>query len=229
MINFMDKKGLSHVEVVLSFIIFLGFSIFLLALFKPFNLSGINTQNLDSLERGVKNYAEINMEKISFLLLNDTSCGIINYSLNNDIVMKNNLGQNIDAYLKAKKDIYFKSGINGDFYFVYSCSEFKNKNFGNRCGELPSSNYSLSVYSSSKIISAKQIENFNKTYWEDYEDLKNTLGINFDFSFGVYDINNNFIYSGKAPAKNANSRTLLIETVYESGEIKLNRLNLRTW
>lgn len=72
--NRVEKRGaIGHIEIIISFIVFVGFLIFLFYIFDPFKKSGVNTSMLNIVEEALRKDTEISVIATSVVL--NTSAG----------------------------------------------------------------------------------------------------------------------------------------------------------
>lgn len=228
-----SKKAISHVEVILSFIIFVGFLIFLIAIFNPFKAKDNNNVYLGILERSISDATEIKVDYTAINLNNASgSCFFFEHEFKN-VSAKNQQNEIIPA-LSANNKIYINSA--GKFFSIYSSSEFEEEDFNTAgCYEVEETDYSLGLYRSYYFVSSKSL-NMLKTRYEsqDYEQLKKDLGLSKseDFSFSVKDTSGQYILNAvKSTASNAkvSAKEIPIQIIYSNGEIKLATLVIKIW
>lgn len=230
-----NKKGISHIEIILSFVIFVGFSIFLFAIFKPFNISQENDIYLSILERNIENFSDVEVN-ISVLSLNQKpdNCFYLAYNTSS-IIVKNESYSNVKAFSEKTNEI--KVYINGseNFYYIYSSNEFNENGFnGENCNKLENANYSLGLFRRFSMFSYRRLEKLNDSYNKDYENLKKELSIpeTRDFSFSIKDsLSNNLINTErKTPSRiKILARDTPIRIAYQDGTLKYAIMNVRTW
>jgi len=230
-----NKKGMSHIEVILSFIIFLSFLIFLIAIFKPFSISQESDVYLNMLERGIENFSNVKVN-ISVLSLNQNpeNCFYFNYNTSN-IIVKNESYNNVGAFSEKNQEI--KVYINGteNFYYIYSSGEFNESKFNETgCDKLGGMDYSLGLFRSFNMFSNNSLNNLKKRYETNYSTIKKELAIpeTKDFSFSVRDSRNNNILNvtKKTPTKiKILARDIPIRIVYQDGTLKYAIMNIRIW
>ena len=63
-----NKKGISHIEVIISLVIFIGFLIFLFVFLKPVRNREISQTILDTAENGILDFLEVDYNYISVKL-----------------------------------------------------------------------------------------------------------------------------------------------------------------
>src|SRR3989344_2406188 len=223
---FRGKKGVSHLEMILSFVIFVGFMLFLLAIINPFKIIRSSDVYLDIIEREIVENISI---KINFqtlkLDISTSSCFCFNYGFKNVIVKDK-------SYVKKKaltngKLCIEHTDLNNNFYYIYSSQEFDEYNTGfdpveQDCRDLATNEYSLGlfrVYDFSSFYKLKKLHDFTRI---DYETIKEQFGLSFnrDFAFSVKDTENNIILNiSKEVGRNIRvmAKEVPIHIVYYTG------------
>jgi hypothetical protein len=229
-----NKKGFSHIEVVLSFIIFLGFVIFLFAIFNPFKINTKSDVYIDMTERAIMDNISA---KINFFTLKlkegASSCFYFTYGLNlSNIVVKDNNYERLGAssiLIDNKKQI--KIDGTGNFFYIYSSDEFEENAVSGSCGELTSEEYSIGLFRIYKMVSFSKLNSLIEKHNSDYSNLKKEMGLTKDFSFNVRESSGNIIVTTdkKPPKIEVFARDEPIQLVYQNGSFKYAILNIRVW
>lgn len=234
------KKAMSHIEMILSFVIFVGFLIFIIAIFNPFKDASPNRLYLDMLERNIKENAKTELIFLTTGLdinpaniPNYPGCFFFVYNLSKISVKNsdNNHVESLTRVISGNNRIFIKS--NRDFYYIYSSEEFKEDNFEySNCMALSAADYKLGLFRKYDFISNNSMVNMEKEYYDNYELLKEKLQIPADMEFAFSAKTNDAIFA-KAENKNAGKRAvareLPIEIVYADGEFKTGVLNIKIW
>jgi len=229
-----NKRAISHIEIVLSFVIFAGFLVFLLAIFNPFQVVDNNTNSIDKLERVITNYLSTDLSLVSFNTSkhDDKTCFEVeeNYDFSN-VIVKN---QAKDVIKATKHENKIDVEYSGTFYTIYSNPDFsENSLLTNDCKtiDLTKGEGIFGILRTVKASSYTNLTKFNQTYYNNYGSLKSSLQISKDFSFSVRDSSSNTLMKGerKTMSNRIASRDIPIELVYSNGDIKLAILNIKTW
>lgn len=192
----MNKRGISHVEVLLSFLVFMGFVIFALYFFSPLQSSRLVDSSLSYAFREVKQNAVSEIEVYSVLIPSE---------------VKNEIGKSIKAIVgdaanpsdNEKVRVEHKNGAvnakeeNGEVIFEIANDFFNSDNgfaeikFGEDFDEpeLPSDQLvseNADVISSNvlKLVSEKKIRDLESVYENDYVGLKNRFNLPSRINFG---------------------------------------------
>jgi len=232
------KKGISHVEMILSFVIFVGFLIFIFAILNPLKISDEKDIYLNIVERGIRENTSIEFKFLS-LSLNHSwgkkKCFWFRYNLSN-IIVKNESYGFVAALSRGggkERKIYING--TGSFFYILSCEEFNESDFFPKgCEMLRSENYTFGLLRKFDMTSYSRLEDLTKRYDSDYEGLKKEIGLphSKDFSFSVRDTSGkNILRVNKTISKQASilARDVPIQIVYKNGTLKYALLNIQVW
>ena len=243
-----NKKGaIGHLEVVLSFVIFISFISFLLIVFNPLKMfSGQSTTALDLTEDKIIDKISteliVNSVKIEPTLYNarQENCFSIPLPLDNPVIVKDGDGVRVNAankitYILFAKSISTSNPDSKYFYKIYSAYEFIENIFDiANCYPLQPGDYILGVTRTYDVVSYTNLSGLFEDYEAGYGGLKDYFKLNSDFNIEVRDssgaIMNNFQTSGYTPKGiDVLARNIPIEILYETGELKPAILNIRVW
>ncbi len=240
----LKKRGITHVEAILSFVIFIGFIFFILPLFISFfEDNEDNSVYLDSLERNII----LNVSsKLSFFTINtskmdNNDCFEFEFSSSegelSNIIVKDKDGNIVDGICEGYGNDKYKISINdeGGFYYIYSSRGFEENEFSGNCEEIEGDDFDLSLFRSYLVSSNKSLYNLKKNYEDNYYDLKKNLEVpqSKDFVFLVRDtIGNENILNltfTKPEGVSVAARNVPIQIIYSNGSLKYAILNLQIW
>lgn len=229
-----NKKGVTHIEIILSFIIFTGFLIFVIAIFRPFNILSNDRENADFAERAILNYSEIPVDFITLSLMTNIPSDKC-FSFNSDltkIAVKNESGFRIMAKSDSN-NLHIENS--GKFYYIYSSPEIIEYSTLDisKCKPIQKdSDFKLGLFRSLKMLSNSSLTRLKEKYNSDYEGLKKDLAINFDFSFAVKDSQGVILINANKtiPSRlGVSSQEMPVQIIYSNGEFKLGIMSVRTW
>jgi len=226
----MNKKGISHIEMILSFVIFMGFLIFVLSIFQPFKTEEKGDINLDTLEREILDKIVVNVESFSINLVSKKDCFYFPYSTDK-VAVKDEDGEIVEGY-SSGGNIFIRSSK--QFFYIYSSNEFIEKSFSGSCNALKETDYSLGLFKTLKMASSIKLEQLQQDYTQDYENTKKVLEIpaSQEFSFSVRDtLGTNLLGVEKQVPRTEKvlARDVPIQISYPDGNFKYAVLNIRTW
>ncbi len=228
-----NKKG-SSFGMVISMTLFLSFLVVFYAYFSPqIKIRNNDGQDyLNPLFNNLKNSMEANLSVIS-IKLNEiqTHCFEINNlpNLIGNVSVRNSLNNIIrSSYFYPK--LKMKGGRN-KFFKIYSSKYLNVENTPlTTCRILGPSQYSIGLVKTEKIISEKKILSLNKSFHNNYLELKSNLSIppnyNFDFIFKGSQIIN---ASRKKEASNIYAINEKVIYINESGAILSGDLKVELW
>tara|TARA_Y100000310_G_C20652882_1_gene800414 strand:- start:1273 stop:2001 length:729 start_codon:yes stop_codon:yes gene_type:complete len=238
-----NKKGaVSHIEMILSFIIFVGFLIFLFAIFKPFRIASSSETYVDVVERGIKENVSVNVN-FQTLKLTGTNpgCFCIPYSLKKVIVKNVNEVKILDSNVETDGNrLCIKNSQ--IFFYISSSEEFPN-NIGNLynpnppgdiCDEL-TDNYDLGLFRTYDFYSNRKLNKLHSDTLNNYDEVKDYFDITSskDFSFSVRDKEDGIIIKENTKKAVTGVRVIArdvpIQRVNNNGNYDYLLLNIRVW
>lgn len=231
----MSKRSQGHVEMIISFVIFISFIIFLIIVFKPARIAAADTSALDITESKILKYFSTNLT-VSSITLNSSfstavgSCIYTEFPLSSSIIIKSEDTSIVNAK-RENDNIYFE--YNGQrFYRIYSSIELEEKNIDiSSCQKLNGGNYTIGVTKVQEKTSFSKLIKFNYSYYNDYSNLKKNLSLINDFTFVIRDSSGN-IFEGnryKPSGLNIIAKDIPIEILDSNASLTQAILNLQVW
>ncbi len=207
----MNKTAQSHVEIMLSFIIFIGALIFIFIFLNPFAKTGEKVSIIDDIQKIVVKDISSEIGKLS--VIGDS--GTIDY------VFPSEYGNN---FVEVQET--FSNPIKCQLYF----SDI----FGSGTQTCQFTSYALGVYSKEEMIVWDKIISLKQSYETDYNGLKSLLEISDDFSFSFKNIGGGEIGAlnvSKNPpiGVNVESKDFPVRVIDSSGNINELILNIKVW
>jgi hypothetical protein len=191
----MWKKGVSHIEAIISFLLFIGFVFTALYFFAPTGNTNLIDSTLLYTLNAVSANTSVTLQTYSVKIENsnvpppnngvvaiDFPVEIITIPTNYKVRAEKYDGTPLPA-TKVGNTIYVKPL--GESFVMLKFSE--DLTDGTQVNERPavqSDQYQISSSSTRKILSEKRALEFNRSYNAEYESLKNSLGIPSQASFG---------------------------------------------
>jgi hypothetical protein len=240
------KKAQGHLELILSFVIFVGFTFAIFIFLNPLKQPHINYASLDDLEKSLLNYTSISYKEI-MLGINqsfdfDSLVSLkINYPFNPRTVLAKNI---TDEIINAKIEgnyMIFQNSENSRFYTIFVSPFFNNftsvecLNNPNKCQTLVTSNASFGAVTYETIPLYENFFELNKSYMSDYVNLVKNLGIEGKFEFALYNfpqktvIINDSLSKFKIKSSNVLSRDILLKTIDKNATQHDVILNIKIW
>lgn len=185
----MHKRGLSHIEFVVSFVIFIGFLVFAFVFFNPLQSQRTLKSTMDYAWLEVSQEGRESMESYSVSIGNLNPLGL--KIVIDDVPLEYNasvedLGGNI---LLTHRDsngiVYFtRNSINDRFFKIRYASSFEDTGPAiNGAGDLQGQ-YGISSSEVKDIYFEKSFLELNSSYYSDYIELKEDLNLPNRMEFG---------------------------------------------
>ncbi len=230
------KKGASHVEIVISFILFVSFVLFAIYFFKPVNSDRVVDTTLDYTYREVIKNASSSLEIHNVKLNRATPEGAQNnywvidldYVEDFKVVAFDPSGNRVNAEYGSGKITLETSSA--DFVELRLNEDLEEMGPGG--GNSGTNSYELGSHISKNILTEKKLLLLNQTYFENYDSLKEQFNLprraNFGFEFSGGDLE---ISARKEIPENFEVFRSLkkAEVLTEDGEIILGDLIILIW
>ena len=157
-----SKRSQGHIEVIISFVIFIGFLLFVFIFLNPFARTKEPSYIMDNIQKAIINNITDEVGKLRIIVNQTTDC----YNSSKVLNYGNKFVEVRDSKNPRLYTIYF-----GDFFSgTLSCSPL-------------GKNYTLGMYSKEKMVIYDKISDLKGSYNVDYKNLKISLGITNDFLF----------------------------------------------
>ena len=209
----MNKEGISHIEVILSFLIFIGFVIFALYFFSPFEGSRLIESSLAYAITEISKNASVNLESYS-IKLNPQTRGEIgkvleievrDVDVNKNARVENYLGENVPSRrelnnpniirIKLEDSLYGFEGDEGFALIKFSedIDPYSNPSLLDGNVLVPANGeelYEIGTSNKIKVVSEKRIVELKNIYersGDDYQRLKQSFNLpnRVNFGFGI--------------------------------------------
>ena len=226
------KKAMGHVEMIISFVIFVSIITFLLIMFRPMIVFTKTTSaSLDISESQILENISIKLTVQSINISNevlDGNCVSLAKpeAIQDKIIMRNSTYNRINVKSDGTSIKFEKSG---NFYRIYSSEEFAESNYNPV--ECLSQNYDLGVVKTYYKVSETYLNSLFGNYTADYQTLKTQLGLKNDFNLILRDnggeLSRAEIY--KPSGIEIMARDVLIEILDKDGNVKSVILNIQVW
>jgi len=228
------KRGMSHIEVVLAFILFIGSIASVLYLIQPIEKKDLGS----SLQ-----YALREFERNSETTVETYFIKIYRERLGKDIISINSSGMgdlkaSAEGYsgklLPTRRDegfVYVNISGEDSIYLRFS-EEFTDSLEKEHYSPFNESFYSLGANNANRFISEKKLLEFNKTYYEEYSRARDIVGLGktAEFSFAVYFSDSAIKAERKVPVgANVYSNSKREEILRTDGSIVFGEVIMKTW
>jgi hypothetical protein len=225
----MNKRG-SHVEVIISFIIFVAFILFLFSILAPSIKMQKDKENIvDNIEFELINNVSSYMTTITvnFDSAGIACVGLSDLNIGNNIIVKDYLGGEVSSSSDGTSLQINKGNPSETFFKIYYSEEF-DKLTGAGC--IPTA-YELGLTKTDKYIFEKNVFNLIEQYSK-YELLKDNLNIpqGVEFGYGII-LSNGTTF--ETSMKNLSTNIYVTETPIKyidlEGNILAGFLKTRIW
>jgi hypothetical protein len=228
--------------MIVSFVLFVGFVIFLLLMFNPQKYNSLNYSSIDAVQASLMKNLSVDYDYTSVILTNVSSLSgkcfktepII--GINGTIAVKDING--VVTYSRNESNILIIKTIDLQrFYGVYS-ADFFSELIPDQCSGLATiqiykpKNYSLGILTTKSAVLYENIEELNRSYYSNYDGLKNNLGIKNDFSFRIRRNETDILFDtiSKQPQNiNVLSREIPFLSINKTGSTENLFINLGVW
>lgn len=209
----MKNKAQMHVEIIISFIIFVGFLIFIFVFINPLDTTPGKQISTEEVKQAlIRNMSE-EMGILSVIVKTTEDCYFLT-----DV---NEYGSNFIEIKEAprKYTIYF-SDVFGEG--IISCTS------------KPDRNFTLGVYYKDEIIFEDYVKGLKNSYEKNYELTKKDLGVSSDFSFSFKDFSGDILpalsVSRESPTGvERDAQEFPVRIIDSSGNIQNLVINVRIW
>lgn len=241
----MRKKGLSHIEVILSFVLFMSAVIFMFYFFRTVEPGKMDEGSARLVLDYIEGNATVNLIEISVSpeapgQIGDTfGIRIDNYfdELSNaGVYALEKNGAGIRSYFvpTGSKIIC----INGDesvwakgLFYIYLSEGIIDTETPTSCSETDDNYYVLGAVYEREVVSEKKLKEIAQRY-DDYENLKSQMGLSAmeDFDFKIDLLINPIEKSKTAPStEEVTAYSKDIEVLREDGRVEFAKVSVRTW
>lgn len=236
----MQKRGVSHIEVILSSVLFIAALLAVFYFFSPVDNSKVANSALNYVFDSI--IAKSSDDLITYSIkVNETEPNVVGTVIGISVDNKN-IKPNMKSYaegfeggpLKSKRegnDIYIQRNDESLFYLEFS--EGFDQNSWNPPPGIENKFYEVGTVSSRKAISEKVFMNLNSSYYTDYNLLKTQLNVpnGVNFAFGLFFIDGRKVIAEKIIPKGAEvySKSSRVEIINKEGGISFADLIVRVW
>lgn len=236
----MNRKGLSHIEFVVSFVIFIGFIVFAFVFFNPLSSQRTLKSTMDYAwievsqegKEKVETYS-VSIDPINNPLNTDLKIRINNVPLNYNASVEDVDGVPINTHRDSTGIVYFSRASINDMFFRIRYSP----SLTDSIAPLPSATELTNNYA----ISSSQVEDFyfeslflelNNSYYSNYSELKEELNLpnRMDFGFIVTFGNSEIRAVNEIPSGiEVLSKNDRVEVIRNSGRHEYGEVTVLVW
>lgn len=232
------KRAYGHLEMIIAFVLFVGFVSFLIIFIKPTNNSNISDSIAVALRDSFLNSAKTNYTRF-FVSIKTSDPGAACFSINLDerafiypsvagFVEKASTKQIVSSKINSGYEIIALGG--GDSYYVSISPDFNSSpSSGISCSS--DSTYNLGSIDERTIVSKKGLDEIKTRYDSNYNSLRSDLGVPPTFDFAIVSEDLPEIDMEKTAPDN--SDVVAIESsenvLFSNGEIKPVKFIFKVW
>jgi len=240
---FDSKRSQSHVEMIVSFVLFVGFVVFLLLMFNPQKYISLGYGSIDEVQTSLMKNISVDYNYTSVILtsttvLSPSTCFKVDSiaGINGAIAVKDMNG--VLTYSRNESNWIIIMAVDSQrFYGIYSSDFFSE--LPTQCSSMVDivfltkpQNYSTGILTTKSAVLYENIEELNKSYYLDYEGLKKNLGIKNDFSFRIRRNETDILFdtvSEQPQNINILSREIPFLSINKTGSTENLFINLGVW
>lgn len=173
-----DKQGSSHLEIIIAFVLFVGFSLFLMMYLEPTQQNTLES----SILFGLKNkFFDNTVSNVTIALVKRANAtqgvaACVNFAAGGG--SDSCKPKEISGFSIAKDVV----GQNSCYYYIYSSNEF-NPDDLSQC--LSVQNYTLGYVEVQTVYSNKSLQDIKNKYYNNYAELKIELGVPETVDFSI--------------------------------------------
>lgn len=205
------KKSQVHLEMVISFVIFIVFLMAILFFLNPLDQKRVSFFSFDSVQEKLISNISDKYDYYSLILDAEPSksCIKIDNSINLDssttILFTDGLGNLLGSrLLSSENKIEIEVPISSEkrFFNVYVSNSFNQTTLSKSgCENLNQDDFSFSQKDIRTTAFYNKLFLFNSSYMSNYNELRKQLGIQDDFNFAVYYLNRTIVMSDSLSKK----------------------------
>lgn len=235
------KKAQGHVEMILSFVIFIGFVFVILFFINPIQKNQISYSVVDEIQQKIFDNISINYKSASVILADkQNDCFKIKNTLNEESksLAKDIQGNAIESFNDVNENFIYIEHQDKDerFYRLYFSDNFNDYPLRNEhsCEEKSENEYTFGVLSFEKAVLYENLVYLNDYYLLNYDELKKSLNIDKNFEFVVYNstrgvLMNETLTKHKTRATNVLSREIPVMVIDKNATLSQIIFNIRVW
>jgi len=234
----MNKKGMGHFEIVISFVFFVGFVFFLFLILGTNGDSRISGAVISGLYGSFEEKVYTNLSEV-FLRTNYVGTSDCFYVELPGKVFSYALGGG-DSYVKDLRGGVVNSGLEGNgnlnlgvgenFFKVMISPEFDDEEIDG-CEVL--SSYKMGAVNERRVVSYNALASMASEYYGDYEGVKKDLGVPDIFDFAIVPESLTAVkmepQSGIPDSVDVFAKDYVVEILYANGTVINERFTFKVW
>lgn len=203
------KRGIGHVEVVVAFVLFIGFLIFGLYFFNPLDSTRLLDSTLFYAKKAVIDNASVSTLTYTIVLNNTVSVPVVSVplergkSMGNGFRVENQLGKAVDSAYDSG-NIKFDRNAGYLFYVRFGDFESKSSEIKDAVPLTIVKNFTISSSDNDEIVSEAKLAILNASYYSDYDRVRTAFNLprrtDFSVEVDLHDPENKIFMTREIPA-----------------------------
>jgi hypothetical protein len=238
---FGNKKAQGHVELILSFVIFVGFVFSIFVFLNPLKQPSMSFVSFETVQTKLVDNVTIAYQSIPLILNRSLSSSVTCFSVNNTLKATGNIlaKSSDDLIIRASNSsskLYLQNKLNEKFYTIYFSDSFNNYSIADTasCLALSEQNYSFGAPSYETLILFENLIFLDNSYVSNYPAVIENLGLENNFEFGISNLNRTILVNDtflvhRLKSTNVLARDVLLKTINKNATQVDIFLNLRVW
>jgi hypothetical protein len=230
---FCDRRALSHhVEIMLSFVMFIGFVFFVLIFIRPYNNDFLTGSVVEGVHHNVFDFAETDL--ITFFVNASDSSDVLDcfrLTLPNelhDVSLNNSVFRKVGGSVADSRVLVHDVDVEGTegFYYAFISDSL---NEGGVDDECPNEfDYTFGSFYEGKVLSAKTLNEMKMEYINDYDALKQKVAVPDLYDFAIV---SDFVSMEKEIPSSAEvfARDYVEKILFEDGRVEYVRFTVKVW
>lgn len=194
----MKKRGAGHVEIVISYLLFIGFIIFIFYFFNPIKTSKLSESSLPLVFEEISNNITIVMKTYSVKIIGNPLANVsvdLGMNLDDKEVRVENYSDASQSFVSTKSGNRVTFNPGGEIFVLIRVSESVRASEAMAAPgpegfmpalPTPTGDYEISYVGTREVYSEKKAEALKGEYYSNYPGLKDNLNIqNNDFAFNL--------------------------------------------
>lgn len=227
----MEKRGLTHIEMILSFVIFIGFLVLALYFFNPLKADRLLSSSVYYAEDEIIDRLSINIESYS-VVLEESGGGALRIPIENpngwNVRVETNNGTSLASEYDEDEVIFDNPGGN-NFVKIMFAEDFPAGSVSGSVGEVE---HTIASFDEREVLSEKRALELNESYYSSYVELKQEFNLpgRIDFSFQIIFDGGEISAQREIPdGLDVFARDKRVEIIRQDGSIEFADLNVKVW
>lgn len=176
------KRGLGHVEVIVAFVLFVGFLIFGLYFFNPLNSERLLDSTLFYAEKAIKDNITTTIATYT-VVLNQSVPNVVGIPLARGLIdgvgvrVEDEQGLAVNSEYESGFVEFDRGGPRTLFYIRFGDFSYLGTTISGAVRLTPDVNYTISSSDSKDVLSERKLGFLNASYYADYDSLRTAFNL----------------------------------------------------